>query len=45
VQHVHVDDLHRALGSLPIGTPVTLTLLRRTNLLKLDVTPIEPSAG
>ncbi len=41
----HVDDLHRALGSWPFETPVTLTVLRRTNPLKLDVTPVEPSAG
>jgi len=37
----HVDDLHRALSIWPLGTPVTLTLLRRTAMLKHEVTPVE----
>ena len=42
----HVDDLHRALGSWPLGAPVTLTVLRRVQLLKVEVVPIEqPSAN
>ncbi len=36
-----VDDLHRALGNSPLGTAVTLSVLRRTSILNLEVTLTE----
>jgi S1-C subfamily serine protease len=37
-----IDDLHRFLTEWPLNTSVTLKVLRRTELLKFDVRPIEP---
>lgn len=39
-----VDDLHRHLTELPLGKPLTLTVLRRTRKLEIVVTPIEAPA-
>jgi S1-C subfamily serine protease len=36
-----VDDLHRALTAERAGLPVPLGLLRRTELLTVQVTPAE----
>jgi len=39
-----IDDLHRFLAEWPVGTPVTLTLLRGKERMRLTVTPIESAA-
>jgi S1-C subfamily serine protease len=36
-----VDDVHRLLTDWPIGRPVRLTALRRTELVEVTVTPAE----
>jgi S1-C subfamily serine protease len=36
-----VDDLHRALTQERAGVPVPLRLIRRTELLTVEVTPVE----
>jgi S1-C subfamily serine protease len=36
-----VDDLHKALTRLPVGIPVTVTLLRRDRRLERMVVPEE----
>jgi S1-C subfamily serine protease len=36
-----IDDLHRALTSWPIGTPLRLAVVRGRELLELSVTPVE----
>jgi S1-C subfamily serine protease len=41
-QVTSVDDVHRFLSEWPIGQPVTITILRGTQRLKVDVTPAEP---
>ncbi len=40
-----VDDLHHFLAEWPIGCPVTLTLLRGQEEVKLDIIPEEASLG
>jgi len=40
-----VDDLHHFLAEWPIGRPVTLTLLRGQEEVKMDITPDEASSG
>ncbi len=40
-----VDDLHHFLAEWPIGRPVTLTLLRGQEEIKIDVIPEEASSG
>jgi len=37
----NADHLHRFLSEWPIGKPLTITLLRGQDLLKVDVTPSE----
>ena len=39
-----VDDLHHFLADWPIGRPVTLTILRETEQIKMDVIPAEASS-
>lgn len=36
-----VDDLHRALSESMIGVPTTLTVLRRSQRVAIEVTPVE----
>ncbi len=36
-----VDDVHRLLSDWPIGRPVRLTALRRTEIVEVTVTPAE----
>ncbi|RJP19360.1 MAG: PDZ domain-containing protein [Candidatus Abyssobacteria bacterium SURF_5] len=36
-----VDDIHRFLSEWPIGQPVAVSLIRRTELLRLTVVPAE----
>jgi S1-C subfamily serine protease len=36
-----VDDLHRALTETMIGVPTTITVLRRSQRLAIEVTPAE----
>jgi S1-C subfamily serine protease len=36
-----IDDLHRLLSDERVGTPARLTVLRRTERLTLDITPVE----
>jgi len=40
-----VDDLHHFLSEWPIGHPVTVTLLRGTEQVRLDVVPVEAKAN
>jgi S1-C subfamily serine protease len=40
-QVISVDDVHRFLSEWPIGQPVTITILRGTQRLKVDVAPAE----
>lgn len=38
-----VDDMHRSLAEWPIGEPLTLTVLRGAELLKIQAAPVEMS--
>jgi S1-C subfamily serine protease len=38
-----VDALHLQLSRCPVGTPITLEVIRRTQKLKVRLTPREPS--
>ena len=40
-----IDDLHRFLTDWPVETPVTLSVLRKGELLKFTVLPVEPVPG
>jgi S1-C subfamily serine protease len=40
-----IDDLHRFLSDWPIGEPVMLSILRRTELVDLQIIPAEAQAG
>ena len=40
-----LDDLHRLLAQGPIGMPVTLTVLRLTQKLEIQVSPREHLGG
>ncbi|MFA5653826.1 MAG: trypsin-like peptidase domain-containing protein [Desulfomonilia bacterium] len=40
-----IDDLHRFLSDWPIGEPVRLSILRRTDLVDLKLIPAEAQAG
>ena len=40
-----IDDLHRLLIAERIGRPVTVTVLRRTRRLELEVTAAERPVG
>jgi hypothetical protein len=37
-----IDALHRELARVPLGTALTLGVVRRTRLLKLPLTAREP---
>jgi S1-C subfamily serine protease len=37
----HIDDLHKLLTDERVGEPITLTIIRRTEKLTLDVVPAE----
>jgi S1-C subfamily serine protease len=39
-----VDDLHRFLSEWPIGKPVRIKIIRRTELLELEAVPVEMGA-
>jgi S1-C subfamily serine protease len=39
-----VDDLHRALNETMIGVRISLTVLRRSQRLTIDITPVESAA-
>ncbi|MDX2168093.1 MAG: trypsin-like peptidase domain-containing protein [Deltaproteobacteria bacterium] len=36
-----IDDLHRRLDENAVGVPATLTVLRRTEIVRVTVTPVE----
>ncbi len=38
-----IDALHLQLSRCPVGTPITLQVIRRTQRLKVELTPREPS--
>ena len=38
---IGVDDLHRTLTAERAGIPVSLCLLRRTEILTVQITPLE----
>jgi S1-C subfamily serine protease len=40
-----VDDLHRILSEWAVGDALTLTILRRTELLEVEAVPTEGQAG
>jgi S1-C subfamily serine protease len=40
-----VDDVHRFLSEWPIGQPVSIMLLRRTDLKRLTIVPTEAKSG
>ncbi|HDR73860.1 MAG TPA: PDZ domain-containing protein [Methanoculleus sp.] len=40
-----VDDLHRFLTTWPLGTPVTVTFLRRGERMAVEVAPAEAKTG
>ncbi|HZR45837.1 MAG TPA: PDZ domain-containing protein, partial [Candidatus Manganitrophaceae bacterium] len=40
---MNVDDLHRLLSEWPIGRRVTLTIIRGTERMELEVVPVEAS--
>jgi serine protease Do len=37
----HVDDMHRLLGEVALGEAVELTVVRRAQVVKLAVVPVE----
>jgi S1-C subfamily serine protease len=37
-----IDALHLQLSRCPVGTPITLHVIRRTRSLKISLTPQEP---
>jgi S1-C subfamily serine protease len=39
-----IDALHLQLSRCPVGTPITLQVVRRTQSLKIELTPEEPAA-
>ncbi len=41
VQVKSVDDLHRFLADWPVGKPLTLTVIRRIQAIKLELVPTE----
>jgi hypothetical protein len=38
-----IDALHLQLSRCPVGIPITLDVIRRTQRLKVRLTPREPS--